>query len=101
VLALVFALVAGVAIGLMDASRGFDATGVTVVALLVAGAIATLLEGSGSLLRAVVLIVLIGGWIPGFESQSLPSSAAALLFAGIGGFAGAWSARLRGTEAEL
>jgi len=93
--------VAGLAIALMDSGRGFDATGVTVAALLVGGAIATLVEGSGSFLWAAVLVVLVGGWIPAFESQSLPSSAAALLFAGIGGFAGAWSARLRRTDAEL
>jgi len=79
----------------MDSSRGFDATGVTAAGLIAAGAVATLVEGSGSFAWATVLIALVGGWIPVLESQSLPGSAVALLFAAIGGFAGAWSARLR------
>jgi hypothetical protein len=79
----------------MDSSRGFDATGVTAAGLIVAGAVATLVEGSGSFVWAAVLVTLVGGWIPMIETQSLPGSAVALLFAAIGGFAGAWSSRLR------
>ena len=79
----------------MDSSRGFDANGATAAGLIAAGAAATLIDGSGSFAWAAVLIVLVGGWIPVIESQSLPASAVALLFAAIGGFAGAWSARLR------
>jgi hypothetical protein len=67
----------------------------TVAGLIVAGGVATLLEGSGSFAWAAVLVVIVGGWIPLLESHSLPASAAALLFAAIGGFVGAWSARLR------
>ena len=64
-------------------------------ALIVASGVATLIEGSGSFAWAAVLIAFVGGWIPLIERQSLPASAAALVFAAIGGFAGAWSARLR------
>ena len=64
-------------------------------ALIVASGVATLIEGSGSFAWAAVLVAFVGGWIPVIENQSLPASAAALVFAAIGGFAGAWSARLR------
>jgi hypothetical protein len=79
----------------MDSSRGFDATGISAGGLIVAAAVATLIEGSGSFAWAALLVALVGGWIPVIEWQSLPVSAVALLFAAIGGFAGAWSARLR------
>ena len=64
-------------------------------ALIVASGVATLIEGSGSFAWAAVLVAFVGGWIPVIENQSLPAPAAALVFAAIGGFAGAWSARLR------
>ena len=86
---------AGLAIALVDSSRGFDATGVTVAGLIGAGAVAALVEGSGSFGWAALLVAFVGGWIPVFERAALPASAAALLFAAIGGSAGAWSARLR------
>ena len=79
----------------MDSSRGFDATGVTAAGLIAAGAAATLVEGSGSVAWAAVLVALVGGSIPVIESRSLPVPAVALVYAAIGGFAGAWSARLR------
>ncbi len=62
---------------------------------------ATLVEGSGSFAWAAVIVALVGGWIPVTEAQALPSSAAALPFAAIGGFAGAWSARLRRSGEDL
>ena len=96
-----FGLVAGLALALMDSSRGFDATGMTAAGLIVAGAIATLIDGSGSFAWAAVLVALVGGSIPLIESQSLPTSAVALLFAAIGSFAGAWSARLRRSASEV
>jgi len=89
------ALVGGLVIALVDSSRGFDATGMTVAGLIVVSAVAALIDGSGSFAWAAVLIVFVGGWIPVIERDSLPSPAAALIFAAIGGFAGAWSARLR------
>jgi hypothetical protein len=85
----------------MDSSEGFDATGVTVVELIGAGTVATLIEDSGSFAWAALLALLVGGWIPIIESQSLPGSAVALLFAATGGFAGAWSARFRRTGKDL
>jgi hypothetical protein len=84
----------------MDSSRGFDATGVTVVELIGAATVATLVEDSGSVGWALLLTALVGGWIPLLEPQSLPGSAIALVFAAVGGFAGAWSARLRGSGVE-
>jgi hypothetical protein len=98
---LALAAVSGFGIGWMDSRPGFDATGVTVASLLIAGAVAALVEGSGSFGRALVLIALVGGWIPIFESGSLPASAAALVFAAIGAFAGAWSSRLRRSGDDL
>jgi len=88
-------VLAGLAIALMDSSRGFDATGVTVTGLIVAGAVASIVEGSGSFAWSALLVALVGGWIPVIERQALPAPAAALLFAGIGGFGGAWSTRVR------
>ena len=85
----------------MDSSRGFDATGVTAAGLIAAGAVATLIEGSGSFAWAAILIVLVGVWVPALETRSLPTPAVALLFAAMGGFAGAWSARLRRSGEEL
>jgi len=85
----------------MDSSRGFDATGVTAAGLIAAGAVATLVEGSGSVVWAAVLVALVGGPIPVIESGSLPAPAVALVFAAIGGFAGAWSARLRRSGEDL
>jgi hypothetical protein len=85
----------------VDSSRGFDATGMTAAGLIVAGAVATLVDGSGSFAWASFLVALVGVWIPVIESQSLPTSAAALLFAAIGGFAGAWSSRLRRSGDDL
>ena len=79
----------------MDSSRGFDATGISAVSLILAGAVATLVDGSGSFVWGTVLVAFVGGWVPLIENQSLPAPAIALLFAAIGGFAGAWSARLR------
>jgi hypothetical protein len=85
----------------MDSSRGFDATGITAVALIGAGTVATLVEDSGSFAWALIMIVLVGVWIPVLERQALPTAAIALVFAAIGGFAGAWSARLRRSGQEL
>lgn len=85
----------------MDSSRGFDATGITAAGLIAASAVATLIDGSGSFAWAVVVVALVGGWIPVLEAQSLPGSTVALLFAAIGGFAGALSSRLRRSGENL
>ena len=85
----------------MDSSRGFDATGISAGSLILAGAVATLIEGSGSFAWAALLVAFVGGWIPVLENQALPASAAGLVFAAVGGFAGAWSARLRRSGDDL
>jgi hypothetical protein len=85
----------------VDSSRGFDATGITAASLIIAGAAATLIDGSGSFVWAALLVAFVGGWIPVIESQALPAPAVALLFAAIGGFAGAWSSRLRRSGEDL
>jgi len=94
------ALLAGLAIALVDSSQGFDATGMTAGSLIAAGAVATLIEGSGSFAWATLLILFVGAWVPLIENQSLPAPGVALLFAAIGGFAGAWSSRLRRSAGE-
>jgi hypothetical protein len=85
----------------MDSSPGFDATGVTVVELIGAATVATLVEASGSVAWALLLIALVGGWIPLLERASVPAAAFALVFAAIGGMAGTWSATLRRSGAQL
>jgi hypothetical protein len=92
---------AGLAIAFVDSSPGFDATGMPAGSLIVAGAVATLIDGSGSFVWAALLVALVGGWIPLIESRALPAPAVAFLFAAIGGFAGAWSSRLRRTGEDL
>ena len=85
----------------MDSSRGFDATGLTAAELIGAGTAATLIEDSGSFGWALILIALVGGWIPLLERELFPAASFALVLAGIGGFAGAWSARLRRSGEDL
>jgi len=78
----------------MDSSRGYDATGMTAAGLILAGAVASFVDGSGSFAWAAVFTALVGAWIPLIESPPLPVSAVALVFAAIGAFAAALSRRL-------
>jgi hypothetical protein len=87
-------LFGGLAVALMDSSRGFDATGITAAGLIVGGAIAAFIDGSGSFAWAALLTLLVGIWVPLLESPALPTSALPLLFAAIGAFAAALSRRL-------
>ena len=96
-----FALIAGLALALVDARPGFDATGVMAGALILAGAFAGLLDGSAGFVWALLLTALIGGPIVLLERQSFPATAIALAFAGIGAFAVAWSARLRRSGEDI
>lgn len=84
----------------MDSRPGFDATGVTGADLIVGGAVAALIDGSGSFAWAAILTLFVGVWLPFLESQALPLAALPVLFAAIGGFAGAWSSRLRRSGEE-
>ena len=79
---LAIALVAGIAIGYMDSRPGFDDTGVTAVALVLAAGVAAFTAG-----RAPWLVAIAAGiWVGAFEMSSIASGGpiAALVLAGIG-----------------
>lgn len=88
------ALLAGLGLAVMDSGRGFDATGVTVAGLILAGATAAFVDGSGSWAWGALFAACVGGWIPILESGALPASAAAIVFGGIGAFSATLSRRL-------
>lgn len=85
------ALVGGIGLALMDASPGFDDTGITAVGLLAVAGLAAAIDGRRPLLWAVA----VGAWIPLLEIPTARSSApfAALIFAGIGAVVGHLVAR--------
>ena len=89
-----FGLVAGLALALMDSRPGFDATAVSAGGLIIAGAVAAIIDGSGAFGWAFVIAVLVGAPIVLLESQSFPAPAIALAFAGIGALSITWSRRL-------
>ena len=89
-----FGLVAGLALALMDSRPGFDATGVSAGGLILAGAAAALIDGSGAFGRAFLIALLVGAPIVLIESQSFPAPTIALAFAGIGAFSITWARRL-------
>jgi hypothetical protein len=77
------ALIAGLAIGVVDASPGWDDTGITVFALLVGSAASAAVAGR----RPWLIAILVGGFVPLLEIPPGPSGAMALvafLFAGVG-----------------
>jgi hypothetical protein len=88
--AVALAIVAGIGITIVDASPGWDSTGITAGALAIAGFVVVLVEGSGRILRVAVLAVLVGIWIPVLEIT--PAGAygplLALVFAAAGAVAG-------------
>jgi hypothetical protein len=95
VLALLFAALAGLALGLLDSSPGFDATGITAGGLIVGGAASALLDGSGALGWATLYALLLVLWILVIESATAPTAAVALVFSVIGSLGAALLLRLR------
>jgi hypothetical protein len=94
VLALTFAAVAGLALGVLDSSPGFDATGITAGGLLVAGAGSALIDQSGALGMALLYAIVCAAWIVVIE-WTTAAVAGALLFAAIGAVGVALWLRLR------
>ena len=80
----------------MDSRPGFDATGVTVVALVVGAGLAVLIANGRSLAFAALLGVLVGIWVPILELGGSAGSAplAALLFSIAGALGGAVAVRM-------
>ena len=76
-----FAVAAGIAIAWFDARPGFDAVGITVVALVLAAAVAVLIAGARTVRLTVQLGLLVGVWVPILE---LPGSAGAASLAAVG-----------------
>ena len=94
VLALTFAAVAGLTLGVLDSSPGFDATGITAGGLLVAGAGSALIDRSGALGMALLYAIVCAAWIVVVE-WTTAAVAGALLFAAIGAIGAALWLRLR------
>ena len=83
----VLAAAAGIGIALVDSRPGFDDTGVTVFALLIAAAVTAAVAGR----RPWLMALLVGGFVPLVEIVGQGTDAAplvALLFAGVGAFVG-------------
>ena len=95
VLALLFAALAGLALGLFDSSPGFDATGITAGGLILAGSAAALLDGSGALGWATLYALLLVLSILVLESATTPTAAIAVVFSLIGSLGAAMLLRLR------
>ena len=93
---LTFATFAGLALGLLDSSPGFDATGITAVALIAAGVASTLIDGSGALGWATLYALLLVAPIIALESAATPAAVVAIAFPLIGSIAAAVLLRLRG-----
>jgi hypothetical protein len=90
---LVLAAATGLSIGWMDSRPGFDATGITVVLLVIAAGAGTFLVSSATtarLWRPILVALLVGGWVPIFEmsGEGGPASLASLAFAAIGAVGG-------------
>jgi hypothetical protein len=88
----------GIAIAWMDSRPGFDATGVTVVSLVVAAGLAVVIASARSLPFAGLLGVLVGIWVPILELGGSAGGAplAALVFSVAGALGGAAAARMLG-----
>jgi hypothetical protein len=85
-IAAVLAVAAGLAIAFVDSRPGYDATGITAVALFGSAALATLIAGE----RPVLWALLVGVWAPLIEITTLGNAGSllALLFAGAGAAVG-------------
>jgi hypothetical protein len=88
-LAALLATVSGIALALVDSGPGFDATGLTVVGLVVAAFLAVVVAGTSRLAVAVRLGILVGAWIPilEFGAGAGAASLAAIVFAVAGSVA--------------
>jgi hypothetical protein len=97
VAALVLAAIAGVAIGLVDSSPGWDDTGITVASLFLAAGITAAISRR----RPWLFALLVGGWVPVLELPRGGGSAPlfALLFSGVGAGVGYMLARTLASEA--
>jgi len=91
-----FAVVAGVAIAWVDSRPGFDATAITVLALVIAAAVGVVIAGARGVGPALLIGVLVGAWIPLLELGGSPGAAslAALGFAVTGALGGVVAVRL-------
>jgi len=76
----------------MDSSPGWDDTGITVGALLIASAVTAALAGQ----RPWLVALLVGGFVPLLEIPRGAGGASlvALLFAGVGAFVGSMLGRV-------
>jgi hypothetical protein len=101
-LGLALAIGLGLAIGYADSRPRFDATGITVVLLVLTAATCSFVVGAGhrrsAVLAAVLASALVGMWVPIFELQGGAgvASLASLVFAAIGGVIGFGAARMVG-----
>jgi hypothetical protein len=88
--AIAMAIIAGIGVTIVDASTGWDSTGITAGALAIAGFVVVLVEGSGRVLRVAMLAVLVGIWIPVLEitPAGVYGPLLALVFAAAGAIAG-------------
>jgi hypothetical protein len=90
-----FAVAAGLAIAWVDSRPGFDATGMTVTALVLAASLAVIIGGIRTFGWALVLGCLAGVWVALLELRGAPGAAslAALVFALAGALGGAAALR--------
>jgi len=95
VFALILSAIAGLALGVLDSSPGYDATGITAGGLIAAGVAAALLDGSGALLWATLNALLLALWIFALESAATPTAVIALVFSLIGSLGAALLLRVR------
>jgi hypothetical protein len=94
VVASVLAVLAGIAIALMDSSPGFDATGISALCLVAAAFGTTVIAGR----RPWLFALLTGLWAPFIEivRSGDPASLLALVFSAIGAALGAvWTSAFR------
>jgi len=91
--AILGACAAGILIALVDSRPGWDDTGVTVAAVLAAGAVFGALRPD----RAISSAVAIGVWIPAFEIPGNVGSLLALAMALAGSGAGAMARKAIGS----
>jgi hypothetical protein len=98
-----FAAGAGLAIAVVDSRPGFDAVGLTVVALIAAAAIAVVLAGARRLTPAAFLGLIVGIWVPLLElpGSAGPASLAAVAFAIAGALGAAAALRLQSGEVSV
>lgn len=79
-LSIVVSVLAGIGLAVFEGEPGND-TGVTAVGLALAALVAVLLDGSGRLLRAAAIAVLVAIWIPILEIAVPGSYGPAIPFA--------------------